>query len=105
MTLLSEKVKVKIEGRDVYVQAWLYIVDSLTGGNVPIFFLDTDTPENAPVDREITSHLYVVDNKYRLKQEINLGIVGVIVVNALSFQIKKSHINEGHASFLTLELL
>ena len=105
MTLLSEKVKVKIEGRDVYVQAWLYIVDSLTGGKVPIFFLDTDTPENAPVDREITSHLYGGDNKYRLKQEIVLGIGGVRMLNALSFQIKKYHMNEGHASFLTLELL
>ncbi|HAP67974.1 MAG TPA: alpha-glucan family phosphorylase [Nitrospinae bacterium] len=105
MTLLSEKVKVKIEGRDVYVQAWLYIVDSLTGGKVPVFFLDTDTPENAPADREITSHLYGGDNKYRLKQEIVLGIGGVRMLNALSFQIKKYHMNEGHASFLTLELL
>ncbi|MBI3583771.1 MAG: alpha-glucan family phosphorylase [Nitrospinae bacterium] len=105
MTLLSEKVKVKIEGRDVYVQAWLYIVDSLTGGKVPIFFLDTDIPENASADREITSHLYGGDNKYRLKQEIVLGIGGVRMLNALNFQIKKYHMNEGHASFLTLELL
>lgn len=105
MTLLSEKVKIKIEGRDVYVQAWLYIVDSLTGGKVPIFFLDTDIPENASADREITSHLYGGDNKYRLKQEIVLGIGGVRMLNALGFQIRKYHMNEGHASFLILELL
>src|SRR3990172_5316738 len=90
LTLLSEKVKVKIEGRDIYVQAWLYIVDSLTGAKVPIFFLDTDTPENAPVDREITSHLYGGDNKYRLKQEIVLGIGGGRRVQAPWFQKKKN---------------
>jgi len=105
MTLLSEKVKVQIEGRDVYVQAWLYVVESLTGGKVPVFFLDTDLPENTQNDRDITAYLYGGDNRYRLKQEIILGIGGVRILNALGFQIKKYHMNEGHASFLTLELL
>lgn len=105
MSLLSEKVKVKIEGRDVYVQAWLYVVSSLTGGMVPVFFLDTDISENAPDDREITSHLYGGDNRYRLKQEIVLGIGGVRILKALGFQIKKYHLNEGHAALLTIELL
>ncbi|MBI3815087.1 MAG: alpha-glucan family phosphorylase [Nitrospinae bacterium] len=105
MSLLSEKVKVQIEGRDVYVQAWLYVVSSLTGGMVPVFFLDTDIPENAPDDREITSHLYGGDNRYRLKQEIVLGLGGVRMLKALGFQIKKYHLNEGHAALLTLELL
>jgi len=105
MTLLPEKVKIKIEGRDVYVQAWLYVVSSLTGGMVPVFFLDTNIAENAPDDREITSHLYGGDNRYRLKQEIVLGLGGVRILKALSFQIKKYHMNEGHAALLTLELL
>ena len=105
MTLLSEKVKIGIEGRDVYVQAWLYVVESLTGGKVPVFFLDTDCPENTQQDRDITAYLYGGDNRYRLKQEVVLGIGGVRMLNALGFQIKKYHMNEGHASFLTLELL
>ncbi|MBI5681709.1 MAG: alpha-glucan family phosphorylase [Deltaproteobacteria bacterium] len=105
MTLLSEKVKVGIEGRDVYIQAWLYLVDSLTGGKVPVFFLDTDVPDNAPEDRRITDCLYGGDNRYRLKQEIILGIGGIRMLNALGFHIKKYHMNEGHASFLTMELL
>ena len=105
MTLLKEKVKVQIEGRDVYIQAWVYMVISPTGGKVPILFLDTDLPENAPQDRAITDPLYGGDSTYRIKQEIVLGMGGVRMLQALEFHIKKFHMNEGHASFLALELL
>ncbi len=105
MYLLPHKVTVEIEGRDVYVQAWLYEVKSLAGGNVPVFFLDTDTPENRPDDREITASLYGGDQAYRLKQEIVLGIGGARMLHRLGFGIKKYHMNEGHASLLALELL
>jgi starch phosphorylase len=105
MTLLPQRVRVRIEGRDVSIQAWVYYIDSLTGGSVPIFFLDTDVPENKLEDRELTHYLYGGDERYRLKQEMILGIGGVRMLKALGFQIKKFHMNEGHASFLTLELL
>ena len=105
MTLLPGKITVKIAGRDVFVQAWQLNVVSLTGGSVPIFFLDTDVPENDPDSREITSFLYGGDKAYRLKQEIVLGIGGVRMLHALDFEIKKYHMNEGHASLLTIELL
>ncbi len=105
MELLPEKITVEIEGRDVYVQAWLYEVKSLTGGNIPVFFLDTDAAENGPDDREITSSLYGGDKAYRLKQEIVLGIGGARMLRRLGFAIKKYHMNEGHASLLALELL
>lgn len=105
MELLPEKITVEIEGRDVYVQAWLYEVKSLTGGNVPVFFLDTDTIENRPDDREITASLYGGDKAYRLKQESVLGIGGVRILRRLGFEIKKYHMNEGHASLLAIELL
>ena len=105
MELLPEKATVQIEGRDVAVQAWLYEVKSLTGGSVPVFFLDTDVQGNAPEDREITASLYGGDKAYRLKQEIVLGIGGVRILNRLGFLIKKYHMNEGHASLLALELL
>lgn len=105
MTLLPAKITVKIEGRDVVVQAWHFSVTSLTGGYVPIFFLDTDAEENDPVDREITSFLYGGDLAYRLKQEIVLGIGGVRMLHELGFEIKKYHMNEGHSSLLTIELL
>lgn len=105
MTLLPQKAMVQIEGRDVMVQAWLYIVLSPTGGKVPILFLDTDLPENTPEDRRITDSLYGGDSTYRIKQEVVLGMGGVRMLNALEFRIKKYHMNEGHASFLALDML
>ena len=105
MTLLPTRVPVRIEGRDVLVQVWEYNVESLTGGCVPIFFLDTDNDGNAPEDRGITHYLYGGDLGYRLKQEIVLGIGGVRMLHELGFEIKKYHMNEGHSSLLTLELL
>jgi starch phosphorylase len=80
-------------------------VKSLTRGCVPIFFLDTDVQENLPEDREITSSLYGGDTAYRLKQEIVLGIGGVRMLHETGFEIKKYHMNEGHSSLLTIELL
>lgn len=105
MTPLRERVTVSIEGREVQVRAWLYEVKSATGGKVPILFLDTDLPENDPRDREITYSLYGGDQVYRLKQEIVLGIGGVRMLDELGFEIRKYHMNEGHSSLLTLELL
>jgi starch phosphorylase len=105
MSLLPQKVYLELEGREVVVQAWLYVEKSVTGGSVPIFFLDTDLRENSDEDRTITSWLYGGDDKYRLKQEAVLGIAGVRMLRELGFEIKKFHMNEGHASLLTVELL
>ncbi len=105
MRLLPHKVTVQIERRDVAIQAWQYEVRSLTGGMVPVFFLDSDLVENAPQDREITSFLYGGDNAYRLSQEIVLGLGGIRMLHEMGFEIKKYHMNEGHASLLLLELL
>ena len=102
---LPKKVDVQIEGRKVCIYAWSYKVRSVTGGEVEIIFLDTDNKENTTEDREITAYLYGGDDCYRLKQEIVLGIGGVRMLHALGFHINKYHMNEGHASFLTLELL
>ena len=105
MQLLPYRVSVQIEGKEVQIQAWLYTVVSLTGGSIPVFFLDTNLPANSPENREITAHLYGGDKVYRLKQEIVLGIGGVRMLRQMEFDIRKYHMNEGHASFLLLELL
>ncbi len=105
MELLPTKTLVTIEKRDVKIQAWLYRVKSPTGGVVPVLFLDTDIPGNHNDDRNITHHLYGGDLAYRLKQEIILGIGGARILRALNFEVKRYHLNEGHAAFLTLELL
>ena len=105
LELLPGKTLVTIEQRDVKVQAWLYRVKSPTSGELPVLFLDTDIPGNLPEDRKITDHLYGGDRAYRLKQEIVLGIGGARLLRVLGFQVRKYHLNEGHASLLTLELL
>jgi starch phosphorylase len=105
LELLPSKALVNIENRDVRVQAWMYRVKSPTGGDLPVLFLDTDIPGNLPEDRKITDHLYGGGRDYRLKQEIVLGIGGARLLQILGFQVRKYHMNEGHASLLTLELL
>ncbi|MDQ1253555.1 MAG: glycogen phosphorylase [Euryarchaeota archaeon] len=105
MNLLTQEVSVKIQNRDVKVRAWVYTNKSLTGGSVPIIFLDTDVEGNEWDDRRITDSLYGGDQRYRLKQEIVLGIGGVRMLDALGFKIRKYHMNEGHSSLLALELL
>ncbi len=96
---------VKIENRDVKIRAWEYKLKGTSGHENPIIFLDTDLEENSPEDRNITQHLYGYGNKYRLSQEIVLGIGGYRIVQALGLEnISKYHMNEGHSSLLTLEL-
>jgi len=105
MKLLDQKVTVHIQGREVNVGAWLYRLQSLSGREVPVIFLDTDVDGNGPGDREITYYLYGGDQRYRLKQEMVLGIGGVRMLRALGFRVRKYHMNEGHSSLLALELL
>jgi starch phosphorylase len=105
MRLLPETVTVKIAGRDVRIGVWVYEQESLTGGTVPVLFLTTDVEGNAQEDRGITDFLYGGDEKNRLNQEIVLGIGGLRILEALKINVKKYHMNEGHSSLLTLELL
>ncbi len=105
MTLLPREVSVNIKGKDVKVRAWLYNCKSLTGGCVPILFLDTNVEGNSDEEKGITDYLYGGDHRYRLKQEMVLGIGGVRMLEALNFKIRKYHMNEGHSSLLALELL
>lgn len=105
LTLLPYTVTVTIEGHPVKVQAWMYEHQSLTGGMVPIIFLDTDVDGNEPEDRRITDCLYGGDKRYRLKQEMILGLGGAKLLKNFFFKIRKYHMNDGHSALLTLELL
>lgn len=104
-TPLQAKVVVPIEGRDVWVGGWLYILEGHMGGRQPVILLDTDQDENRSEDRELTHILYGGDTTYRLKQEMVLGIGGVRLLHALGFRLRQYHMNEGHAALLCLELL
>lgn len=101
-----EKVVVNLEGRPVKIRAWKYEVKGFSGHTVPVYLLDTDMEENAEQDRTLTHYLYGYDERYRLCQEIILGIGGVKILRAMGYdQIERFHMNEGHAGLLTLELL
>lgn len=105
MDQLPEEIYVQIQGKSVYAKAWRYTEKSQTGGEIPVYFLDTDLEVNSPEDREITSFLYGGDERYRLKQEIVLGIGGVKMLEKLGIKVNKFHLNEGHSGLLALELL
>jgi glycogen phosphorylase len=101
-----ERATVTIEGRTVQIRAWEYKVNSGNGFYIPIYLLDTYLPENSEGDRTLTHYLYGGDHHYRLCQEVILGIGGVRMLQAIGYsQINRFHMNEGHASLLTLELL
>jgi starch phosphorylase len=105
MELLPTRVHVPIQGRAVEIQAWLYEEKSRSGDSVPLLFLDTQVDGNSADDQKVTSLLYGGDAAYRLKQEVVLGIGGAKMLDALGVDVRKYHMNEGHSSLLSLELL
>lgn len=106
LQLLPATVAVTIEGRTVVVRAWQYDLVGVTGARVPVLLLDVNHPDNAQQDRELSCWLYGGDTRYRLAQEILLGLGGIRMLQALGYTaVERFHMNEGHAAFLTLELL
>ncbi|MBW8306277.1 MAG: alpha-glucan family phosphorylase [Thiobacillus sp.] len=102
---LQATVALELEGRQVWVGGWLYVLSSLVDSGVPVLLLDTDLPVNDPRDRDITHYLYGGDEAYRIKQEAVLGVGGIAMLQALGFNLMGYHMNEGHSAFLTLALL
>ena len=104
--LLPPTIHVSIEGRPIVVRAWQYDITGLTGYVIPLVLLDTNVEENAVGDRELTRYLYGGDERYRLAQEVVLGIGGVKMLRALGYtHVERFHMNEGHAALLAIELL
>jgi starch phosphorylase len=105
LKLLPAQTSVKIHDRNIKIRVWYYQVKGISGFIVPVFFLDTNVEGNTDWDKELTKYLYGGDNKYRLAQEIILGIGGVRMLQALGYStIDRYHMNEGHAALGTLEL-
>ncbi|MGZ8471186.1 MAG: alpha-glucan family phosphorylase [Gemmatirosa sp.] len=103
---VPQTVTVQIEGRSVTVRAWRYEVRGVTDGVIPVFLLDTRLPENSEYDRSLTDTLYGGDSRYRLCQEVVLGMGGAALLDAMGYGDETQyHINEGHAALLCLHLL
>ncbi len=73
-------------------------------GRVPLFLLDSDCPENGPLERWITGRLYDGDRHTRLAQYALLGVGGIRALRAMGFEPGVIHLNEGHAALAPLEL-
>jgi starch phosphorylase len=93
-------VEVVIRERVVRVQVWRVQV-----GRVPLYLLDTDRPDNHPIDQWITSRLYVGDRHTRLAQYAVLGLGGVRMLRAMGLEPGLIHLNEGHAALSGFERL
>ena len=74
-------------------------------GRIKLYLLDTDNDMNSEFDRPITHALYGGDNENRLKQEILLGIGGILTLKKLGIQKEIYHCNEGHAALCNLQRL
>ncbi len=106
ITEVKQRVAVEIEGRQVFIRAWKYTIAGITGEIVPVYLLDTDVPENTEYDRTLTDSLYGGDQRYRLAQEIVLGLGGFRLTEKLyPGLIETFHMNEGHSALLSLGLL
>jgi starch phosphorylase len=92
-------IHVMVGDRNVAAKIW-----RVEAGRVPVFLLDTDCPENGPVQRWITARLYVSDPTVRLAQYVLLGVGGVRALRALGIDPGLIHLNEGHAAMAPLEL-
>ena len=85
---------------DRYVHAYLWRV---AVGRINLYLLDTDNEMNSEFDRQITHQLYGGDWENRIKQEIMLGMGGVLALNKLGIKKDVYHCNEGHAAFMGLQ--
>ena len=94
------RVSLTLDNVPVQIQIWKVKV-----GLTPLYLLDTNIPENSAKAREITSVLYGGDKDMRIRQEIVLGVGGILALRALKLRPSIVHCNEGHSWFLTLERL
>lgn len=74
-------------------------------GRIKLYLLDTDNEMNSEYDKPITHNLYGGDNENRLKQEILLGIGGMLALKKLGIKKEIYHCNEGHAALCNLQRL
>ncbi|KAA9004752.1 alpha-glucan family phosphorylase [Paenibacillus spiritus] len=94
-------VKVTVQVRKINVVCKVWKTEQF--GNVPLYLLDTDIPENS--DAWITGQLYGWFGEERIAQEIVLGIGGVKALRALGLHADVYHFNEGHAALAAVELI
>ena len=95
------KVLLKLPGKNLYLKVW-----QINVGRIKLYLLDSDIPENTDeMYRNITLRLYGGDQEMRMQQEIVLGMGGVNLLRTLGLDPNIYHMNEGHSSFLLIEVI
>ena len=93
-------ISIKLPKRKLYLKAWKILV-----GRVTLYLLDSDIEENHEEYKPITLRLYGGDQEMRIQQEMVLGMGGITLLKELGIDPTIYHMNEGHSSFLVLELI
>lgn len=96
----GNQVIVDVPYLDYYVHAYVWRVNV---GRISLYLLDTDNELNSEFDRSITHQLYGGDWENRLKQEILLGIGGILMLKKLGIKKDIYHCNEGHAALINVQ--
>jgi len=98
----GEPVTVQIETRSGSIRAKVW---RLKIGRCVLLLLDSNVEGNAPQDRELTSRLYGGDSRFRIRQELLLGVGGFRALKAMGITPSVLHLNEGHSGFAVLEAI
>ena len=93
-------VEVPYPDRTIYAYIWKVSV-----GRIALYLLDTDNDMNSEYDRSITHQLYGGDWENRMKQEILLGVGGILALKKLGIEKEVYHCNEGHAALINAQRL
>ena len=93
-------VDVDLGDRKIFVKLW-----QINVGRIKLYLMDSDIEQNDDDLKEVTKTLYGGEKEMRIRQEIVLGMAGVKALKTLGFNPTLYHMNEGHSSFLTLELI
>ena len=93
-------INIELENRILYLKVW-----QINVGRIKLYLMDSDIEQNDEDLRNITLRLYGGDKEMRIRQEIVLGMAGVRLLKTLGYNPNVYHMNEGHSSFLTLELI
>lgn len=93
-------IPVQFPGRIIYLKIW-----KINVGRISLYLMDSDIDLNTDLDRQLTLKLYGGNQEMRISQEIILGIGGMKLLETLNIKPTVYHMNEGHSSFVILELI
>ncbi len=94
-------IDVKLNTKKLYLKVW-----QINVGRIKLYLLDSDIEQNQEQEfKEITLRLYGGNQEMRIRQEIVLGMAGAHLLKLLGLKPTVYHMNEGHSSFLILEII